>query len=97
MITIKYLVINHRGNVTVREREPRMAGNEVALRLELNIPDKLFQRPVLEARMSLPAESIPSTKITPKIVDNIEKIVKEATGLNIAVNLVAHPEEEKKK
>lgn len=93
MIVIKYLIINNRGGVTIREKEPRLAGNEVALRLELDVPDGLFKRPVLKAVMKVPQESIPKTSITPQITDNIEKIIKEATGLEMCVSILPHEEE----
>lgn len=96
MIVIKYLIINSRGGVTVREREPRMAGNEVALRLELEVPDALFKRPVLKAVMAIPKEAIPKSTITPQITDNVEKLIKEATGLDMHVSIIPHEEENKK-
>lgn len=95
MVVIKYLIISNRGNVTVREREPRLAGNEIALRLELDIPDALFQRPVLKAHMTIPKEAVPKSSITPAIADNVEKLIKEATGLTMHVTVVEHDEEEK--
>jgi hypothetical protein len=93
MIVIKYLVINHRGNVTIREREPRLAGNEIALRIQLDVPDKLFERPVLMASMKVPSEAVPKAQITTAVTDNVERIIKETTGLEMHVTVVEHEEE----
>lgn len=95
MIVVKYLIINHRGNVIVREREPKMAGNEIALRFELNVPDALFGRPTLKAVMKIPEDAVPKTSITPEITDNIGKIIKEVTGLEMHISVIPHEEEEK--
>lgn len=89
----KFLIINSRGNVTIRERQPRLAGNEIALKLSLEVPDELFTRPVLEAKMSIPKDAVPKATITPQITDNIEQIIKEATGLNMIVSVIEHPQE----
>ena len=97
MTIIKYLIINKNGSVSVREREPRMAGNEIALKIQLEVPIALFQRPVLEAYMKIPLEAVPKTKISTSITDNVEKIIKEATGLNMVVKVVEQLEEKKKK
>lgn len=92
MIIVKYLVVNHRGNVVIREREPSMKGNEIAVRVELNVPDELFERPILRANMKIPKEAVPKVNITAEVTDNIEKIIKQATGLEMAVTLVEHNE-----
>lgn len=94
MIVDKYLVINNKGSVTVREREPRLAGNEIALRLRMEVPGAMFERPRLYAEMKIPAEAVPKGKITTEVTDNVEKIIKEATGLNMVVSVVDHKDEE---
>ncbi len=95
MIVDKYLVINNRGAIAVREREPRLGGNEIALRLRLEIPNALFERPRLVAEMKVPATAVPKSSITVDVTDNIEKIIKDATGLTMNVSVVEHEEEEK--
>lgn len=89
----KFLIINSRGGITLREREPNLKGNEIALNLVFDVPDELFKRPVLVAKMAIPQTAVPKSKITPEITTNIEKIVKEATGLNLVVTVIEQPEE----
>lgn len=93
MILDKYLIINSRGGIAVRERPPRLGGNEIALRIKLDVPDALFQRPVLVANMSIPATAVPKSTITTQVADNVEKLIKEATGLTMNVTVVEHEEE----
>lgn len=97
MIIQKYLIINYRGNVRLAEREPKMMGNEVALRLAIELPNQLFVRPILEASMKVPAEAVPKTKINTTVTDNIQKIIKEAIGLNMVVSIIEQPKDEKTK
>lgn len=88
MTIMKYLIITKTGNVTLRQQEPRLSANEIALRIHLQVPDALFKRPILEARMEIPDEAVPHATITPQIRDNVENLIKEATGLNMVVSLV---------
>lgn len=104
MTIYKYLIISAtisrygyvgKPSVALRDREPKLKGNEISLKLALDLPDALFKRPQLEAKMVVPAEAAAKIKITPEITDNIEKIIKETIGLTMAVSVV--PQEEKKK
>ena len=78
----------------MREREPRLAGNEIALRILIDIPSQMFQRPILEAKMAIPENAIPKATITPEIATNVERLIKEATGLNMVVTVIEQPKEE---
>ncbi len=99
----KYLVITaHRGRysysgytpkVELKEREPNLDGNEVAVKLDIEIPDAFFKRPQLEARMTIPEEALPKMNITTKVTDNIERLIKDATGLTMKVSIVEQDKE----
>jgi hypothetical protein len=96
MILDKYIVIEGKESrygslsLTARmvERVPKLKGNEVALRLAIDLPKALFTRPTLEARMTIPDEAVPTIEITPEVTDNISKIIRESTGLTMSVNVV---------
>lgn len=45
--------------------------------------------------MNVPNAAIPKIKITPDITSNIEKIIKENTGLNMHITIVEHEDEKK--
>ncbi len=92
----KYLIINSRGGIAVRERTPRLGGNEIGLRLVIDIPQKLFERPTLVAEMKIPESAVPKSSITPAITDNVEKLIKEATGLEMRVSIIEQPNDEEK-
>lgn len=99
----KYLVVSatksRYGNgfstskVELKEREPTLAGNEVAVRLNIEIPDAFFARPTLEAKLAIPAEAVPKSKITTSVTDNVEKLIKSATGLDFKVRIIEQAEE----
>jgi len=92
----KYIVIEGRkdrfGYMSLKarmvERTPKLKGNEVGLRLDIDIPSALFERPTLEAKMVVPDTAVQQVEITPEVTDNIEKIIKESTGLVMAIKIV---------
>lgn len=65
---------------------------EISVKLSAELPDALFKRPMLEAKIDIPEELIPSSIIDVNIQNNIVEAVKEATGVNIAFTI----EEQKK-
>lgn len=99
----KYLVISAnesrygslRHNVRMVEKAPKLKGNEVSVRISINLPDALFKRPELVAKLDVPASAVRDIHISPDVTDNIEKIIKEATGLTVSINVIEHPEDKK--
>lgn len=80
-------------HIKLVERTPTLKGNEVALRLQIEIPDAFFQRPILDAKFQIPKDAVPTVTISPEMIGDIEKLVKEKVGLDIHIGLVEHPEE----
>lgn len=89
----KYLVINNRGSARIVERVPALKGNEVAMRLELSLPDELFQRPIVKASISIPKTAVPQVKLDATVTDNVQRIIQEVTGLEMHVTVVEAVEE----
>lgn len=86
-----YLIITNIGNIIVRKNFTRLKGNEIAVNLVIDIPDAMFQRPVVKAEIVIPVEAVPVTKIDSNITDNIKEIIKTTTGLEMHVSVVEFP------
>jgi hypothetical protein len=104
MVITKYLVIsatqrNSYSSLTphmkIVEKVPTLKGNEISLRLNINIPDAVFKRPKLEADFKVPEQAVQKLTITPDMVTNMEKIVKENIGMDVKISVIEHPEEAK--
>lgn len=101
MLLDKFIIIEGRtnrwGNITLHarmvEKTPKLKGNEVALRLQMNLPEALFKRPTLIAKMTIPDEVVPQVDISPEVTANIEEIIKNSTGLTMSVQVVPFEEE----
>jgi len=89
-----YLTVDRKGGCpTIRKTLPVVSPGHVALRLNLEIPDRLFVTPTLEASVKVPEDAVQAPVIEADVIENIEEVVKAHTGLEIRLNLIA-PEEE---
>lgn len=73
------------GTIKVAKRKPSTAADEIAIRLEVEIPDGLFQKPTLEAKITVP-NGIHGPIITTEVADNITDIIRRETGLTIRLS-----------
>ena len=88
MKTSAYLIINPNGVVSVRKSKPFLQWNEIAVRISLDIPDALFQRPHLEATISVDPEKVQPTQINPEMIINTKELIEEQTGAKIDFKVV---------
>ncbi len=89
----QWLIVNSRGSVRVRTTKPAMKWNEIALLLEVNLPDALFRRPRLEAKVTIPEEAAGTETINANVVENVREAIESATGLNFDISVIKHEEE----
>ena len=82
-----------RGRPTVRvsKTKPSVAGNEVPVRIELRLPIALFQKPDLEAIITIPEEKTQFI-ITPEVQQNIADAIRAQTGMEISLRVEKEPE-----
>lgn len=70
----------------VTARKPRTAANEVALQLTIEIPDAMFMKPVLQARMVVPPEAVSAPVIEPEVANNIAELVRDQLGIKLHIS-----------
>lgn len=78
-----------KGSVKLFTKKPSCASNEVALRLEINLPDALFDRPEFKVQLHVDPKDVgtlnPSVTIDTK---DIAKILRDSLGVNVLVSTV---------
>ncbi len=87
-----YLIINRQGGVRTTKNPPSIEWNEVFMQCNLNIGDKLFERPMLQANIEISDSKMP-VEIDADVVADIESVVEERTGYEIKLQIVK-PEQE---
>lgn len=92
-----YLVIKkseHRygsgaGSAKFVSKKPTVAANEIAVKIECNIPDELFSRPQLKFQIDIPKEAVPQKEISAEVIGNLKELIQQNTGLTIS--LISEP------
>jgi len=73
---------------------PSLEANEVAVKVELTLPDEIFTKPAFQASITVPKEAVSQPVIEASVIDNVQKIIKQNTGFEVKLQVV---EVEKKK
>jgi hypothetical protein len=80
------------GPIDIRKNKPKLAADQIAVRINLNIPDALFIKPALEVSLRLP-EPETSLELTPEVQERISEAIRDAAGVTAHVSFSA-PEAE---
>ncbi len=94
MIIRKWLIVNENKSARLTSGRPEMRSNEIAISLEVNLPDELFRKPHLEAKITIPKEAAVPDLISTRVVENVQEAIRTATGLEFSVNVVRDDEPE---
>lgn len=103
MRTTGYLCIKKTGStynpkalLRVTKTSPALDFNEIAVKLDLELPDELFAKPRLEAKIAVPKEAVSAPVISAEVIDNVQDIIKQSTGFEVRLNLVEVEDKKKK-
>lgn len=92
MKTRAYLRINSRGSVKVTKSPTGLDWDEIAIMLSLDVPDALFQRPLLEAKIEVGNDVIPKPQPM-ELILNSRELIEQSTGAKIDFSVVPYEEE----
>ena len=74
-------------SISVRKSKPsKTLRDEVAIKMCVEIPDAIFERPALEAKITVSADNLAGPVITADVCDNIAEVLSEQLGLNMHVS-----------
>jgi len=92
MILTNWLVVNKNGVKSVRKQKPSLDWDEVAVKLNIDVPKELFERPTLEA--SLVVSEIPNNAYHPDVILDTVDLIEQQTGakINFTVSTVVENE-----
>ena len=81
----KWMTIGSNGSCRITTGKPKLDWNEVAIFLEIVLPDALFSKPRLEAKITVPDEAAASGVIQAIVTDDVKEAVEQATGLTFSI------------
>lgn len=88
-----WLVIDRNGVKATRKTKPSLDWDEIAVKINLEIPNELFQRPTLEATIQV--TDVPNNAYQPEIVLDTVDLIEQQTGAKINFTVVPVEETEK--
>lgn len=92
MKVTNWLIISKNGIKGVRKTKPDLAYDEIAVRINLDIPKELFERPQIEATIKI--EEVPNNAYKPDLIINTKDLIEQQTGAKIDFKIL--PIEERK-
>jgi hypothetical protein len=88
MLTKFFLVISSSGKVRTVKSQPSLSYDEISISMNLNVPNRLFEKPLLHAEITVPESAATPKNIDVEMTDNIQAAIEEATGLQVKLSIV---------
>lgn len=88
----KFLVVNRNGSTKITANKPSLATNEIAIQLNVEIPDQLFLKPTLVADITVDEKLAGQQLISAEVIDNAKKLVSDTLGLELRISTVVEEE-----
>lgn len=89
MWTNRYLVVSSRGRLRITKRRPSLQDDEILMYLELRLPDRLFTKPTISAKLEIPDKDVPAAEISPEILLMAKDVLERTLGMRIELSPVA--------
>jgi len=90
----RYLVVGKQPNKAPNARltvsSPSLDSHEVAVLINLDIPDELFTKPQLQASITVPVDSVTAPTIDAEVIDNIQETVSKAIGVDLSISVISN-------
>jgi len=77
----------------VRKTKPFLEWNELAVEIELEVPDELFLRPTISARLTV--KDVPNTGYDIDAIVNTKELIEQQTGAKIEFTVIREPDPDK--
>ncbi len=82
----QWLTLGKHGIVKVTKAKPALGWDNIAMQIELDVPDELFRRPTIQAKLII--KDIPNNAYDPEIIINTKELIEQQTGARIEMSVV---------
>lgn len=87
MTTKFYLKVNSHGVVNTTKSMPGLRFDEVAILVNVELPDILFRKPQITASISVGTDNVTPFTIDAITVDNVRGAIEAATGMQVKLSI----------
>lgn len=88
-----FLVVNENGAIRAVKSYQALNLNEVAVQINLEVPDQLFRKPAIVADLVIPDDAVQAPTIDAEVTENIADAIRTATGVEVRLS-VTNPEDD---
>ncbi|HJW40756.1 MAG TPA: hypothetical protein VJ476_05920 [Rhizomicrobium sp.] len=67
---------------------PKMEPGEVAITVNVAVPNALFKRPQIQASISIPENAVTASVLDATVLDNVREVLEQQTGFDVKVSLI---------
>ena len=92
MKTTGYLNIKSSGSARFTKNKGGLDWNEIAIKIHIEIPDELFRRPLIEAKIEVSKDIVPKPQPT-ELILNTKDLIEESTGAKINFKVLPYEDE----
>ncbi len=83
----KWLIVSNKGSTRIIGSKPKVDWNEVAIKLNVEIPDIVFQRPMIEANVKIKGEFNNVSNI--EVEGNLKEMIEHNENLHlVSINII---------
>jgi hypothetical protein len=83
-----YLVISAGGTVRAVKNAPGLRWDEVAIHMELEVPNAMFHRPLIEGKIIIDENAIAPREISPQVLINTAAEIERQTGMKVELKIL---------
>lgn len=69
-------------------KSPALKSGELAIKVLVSIPRAMFERPQLQAQISIPETSVTPKVLDAIVLDNVQEVLKATLGFDIKLSVV---------
>ena len=91
----KWLTVNSNKVARLTHNKPDLRQDEISILLDINLPDELFRKPRLEAKIEIPKEAAGPDVLNSEVVENVKEAIAQTTGLEFSINVIKNEEVQK--
>lgn len=92
MLLQRYLVVGkknrHNSSARLTKNAPSLESYEIAIKLSLDIPNELFNKPQLQASIIVPKDAVTAPIIEAEVIDNIKETISKELGIDLNISLL---------
>ena len=87
--TYIWVITNKKGSVRTVKKNPTVKSDEVAFKLDIELPKAMFEKPKLSVSVKVPEDAVKEEIVSEEIIDNIGETLKRHMDMDINITVAS--------